>query len=54
MVHFLEFSFFLPFVGSSSGDITEDTALALLQTAAAEIEEESEVIHFCVTSFFFS
>lgn len=31
------------FVENKSGEMTADTALDLLQTAAAEIEEESEV-----------
>jgi len=31
------------FIGDKSGTITVDTALDLLQAAAAEIEEESEV-----------
>lgn len=34
----------LPFVGEKGGDMSLETALALLQTAASEIEEESDNI----------
>jgi len=39
------------FIGDKSGTITVDTALDLLQAAAAEIEEESEVGEIFVRLF---
>jgi len=39
------------FVGDKSGTMTVDTALDLLQAAAAEIEEESEVSKTFVNTF---
>lgn len=39
------------FVGDKSGTMTVDTALDLLQAAAAEIEEESEVSKTFINSF---
>jgi len=39
------------FIGDKSGTITVDTALDLLQAAAAEIEEESEVSKIFVRLF---